>query len=706
VYFGTSREEVSAATRDDSLGVLVGQGQTATTYSIASLLQFGRTYYWRIDEVGADATIHKGPVLNFTTEAVAYPITTNIIATASSSQPGMGPANTVNGSGLDKNDGHSTDGNAMWLSATAKPHWIQFEFDKVYALHELWVWNSNQLIESFVGFGAKTVKVEYSVDGITWTTLEGVPEFARAPGEPGYKPNTTVDFGGVSAKCVKLTIEANWGTVAQTGLAEVRFFSVPVYASRPTPPAGEQGVGIDTSLRWKAGRGAASHRVCIDTDRQAVTSGTALAGSVTDAQFDPGRLDLGRTYFWRIDEVNEAETPSVWEGPVWSFSTREYVLVDDFESYKDEEDEGTCIYQTWIDGYTNETGSRVGYTQAPFAERTVVHGGKQSMPLAYDNTASPFYSQAERTFSPVQNWTVNGADTLTLWLRGNPMDFLERADGSIQMSGGGADIWDVSDQFRFTYKRLSGDGSIIAKIHSLTATSAWAKAGVMIREGLHPASTYVFMTPTSEGRRAFQHRILAGSNARSAHSNAGAVAFPLWIKVERKSGNFIGYYSQDGQNWTICQPDGTDLVSDSTNPVRISMANDVHIGLAVTSHNIGALAIAEFSDVSFTGAVTGDWQIEAIGVEQLSNDAAPLYVAVEDDRGHAQSVVHPDPAAVQTLQWRQWLIPFRDFTSAGVRLTSVKKMSIGVGDPDNPTAGGAGVIYIDDIGVGHPLSAE
>jgi hypothetical protein len=116
--------------------------------------------------------------------------------------------------------------------------------------------------------------------------------------------------------------------------------------------------------------------------------------------------------------------------------------------------------------------------------------------------------------------------------------------------------------------------------------------------------------------------------------------------------------------------------------------------------------IAEFSDISFTGAVTGDWQVEAIGVEQPSNDAAPLYVAVEDDSGHTKSVVHADTAAVQTIEWQQWLISFSDFTSAGISLSRVKRMSIGVGDPGNPTPGGAGVIYIDDIGVGHPLSSQ
>jgi hypothetical protein len=239
VYFGTSFEDVDTAHRGDSRGVLVSQGQTATMYDPEGLLEFSRSYYWRIDSVDAvngslERTIYRGPVLKFTTEAFAYPIK-SIIATASSSQGIMGPEKTVDDSGLDTNDGHSTDGSAMWQSKNVPPHWIQFEFDKVYALHELWVWNSNQLVEPILGFGARTVKIEYSVDGTPWTTLEGVPEFARAPGEPGYKPNTTVGFGGVSAKYVKLSIEANWGPVAQTGLAEVRFFYIPDRSWATTP---------------------------------------------------------------------------------------------------------------------------------------------------------------------------------------------------------------------------------------------------------------------------------------------------------------------------------------------------------------------------------------------------------------------------------------------------------------------------------------
>ncbi len=160
--------------------------------------------------------------------------------------------------------------------------------------------------------------------------------------------------------------------------------------------------------------------------------------------------------------------------------------MDDFESYTDTE--GSRIYRD-LDRRRDRQQDRLpGRLPAVAVCRADDRSTAASSRCRWTTTTprSPFYSEAERTFSPVQNWTVNGADTLTLWFRGNPMDFLQRADGSIQMSGGGTDIWDTSDQFRFAYKQLNGDGTIVAKIDSLANTSVWAKAGVMIRGSSGP----------------------------------------------------------------------------------------------------------------------------------------------------------------------------------------------------------------------------
>ena len=170
--------------------------------------------------------IYQGPVLSFTTEAFAYPIQ-NVTATASSSQPNMGPEKTVDGSGLDKNDGHSTNATDMWLSAGTKPHWIQYEFDQVCTLHELWVWNSNQPVEPYAGFGAKTVKIEYSTDGTTWTPLG-----RRAGIRPGVGPERLHaqhhrQLRRGLGQVRQADDREGLGRMPSAGLSEVRFFYIP-----------------------------------------------------------------------------------------------------------------------------------------------------------------------------------------------------------------------------------------------------------------------------------------------------------------------------------------------------------------------------------------------------------------------------------------------------------------------------------------------
>ncbi|MCH7920723.1 MAG: hypothetical protein IIC50_22445, partial [Planctomycetes bacterium] len=190
VFFGTSLEDVNNATATvDPAGVYQGR-QDASSYA-GERLDFGQTYYWRVDEVNAapDFTVFKGAVWSFTAEPLSIPIT-SITATASSSFSDSRPEKTIDGSGL-ADDLHGIDAADMWISG-AIPATIEYAFDRAYKLHELWIWNSNQLIETFVGFGAKDVVVEYTVDGENWTVLEGVGPLAQAPGLPGYAHNSTI----------------------------------------------------------------------------------------------------------------------------------------------------------------------------------------------------------------------------------------------------------------------------------------------------------------------------------------------------------------------------------------------------------------------------------------------------------------------------------------------------------------------------------
>ena len=702
VYLGTSFEDVSAADADNPLNVLVSIDQDANTYEPDGLLEIGKTYYWRIDEINAlsDPAVVKGDVWSFTTEPYSYPIA-NITTTASSSSAEMGPEKTIDGSGLNDADQHSTEPTDMWISAQdgPQPTWIEYAFDKVYKLDEMWVWNSNQSMEMTFGFGAKSVTVEYSTDAETWTAL-GDFEFAQASGDATYTANTMIDFAGATAQYVRLTIHSNWrDLVPQYGLSEVRFHYIPVRPREPQPTAGETGVALDAMLSWRAGREAAEHHVWFSEDRQAVEDGTAPVVTIPEDSYDPGPLEFGRTYYWKVAEINDAETPSTWEGDLWSFAATEYLMVDDFEGYTDNIDAGETIWQTWLDGLTNSTGSIVGYFDAPFAEQEIVHDGKQSMPLDYNNVNSPYYSEAERGWDSPQDWTIDGADTLSLYVRGNPIDFTETGPDTITMSAGGEDIWDTADQFTYAFKSLTADGSITVRVDSVVQSDPWVKVGVMIRNGLATDAKNAMAYVTADGRVGWQYRQLPVGNSTSTRSEPGAVTLPHWVRLTRTGDLIKAEHSSDGATW---EPMIEEANPTEPSSLEIAMNTTVLVGLALTSHTANALTTAEFFGASTEAP--GAWQVAQIGTDITFNDRADLYIAIQDTNNRLAVVKHPDPDAVVQDTWQQWRIALADFTN--VNLSAIKMLYIGVGDRDNPVPDGSGVIFIDDIGVGHPAAAE
>ena len=685
VYFGTTFDDVN----DASLATAAAQGQAATTFS-PGLLELGQTCYWRVDETGADGTIFKGSVWSFTVEPFSYPIA-GIKATASSvSGPKTGPEKTVDGSGLDPVTLlHSALDSDMWTSKGIKPNWIQYEFDKPYKIEKLLVWNSNQPMEGYIGFGAKDVTIEYSTDGVSWTVLENVPQFTQASGlEPCAAD--TIDFGGVVAKYVKLTITTNWGGFSPAVcLSEVKFYQIPVQAREPQPADDATDVALDAQMNWRPGREATSHQVFFATDSNAVAEGLAPASTVTDHRYTPAPMDFGTTYYWKVDEIGASGT---YEGDLWSFTSREFALIEDFESYNDDDN---CIFDTWLDGYDGSSGSIVGYMDSAngtFGETTILHGGAQSMPLAYDNSGPAFFSETTREFNPAQNWTGSGATELCVWTRGYPalapVAVTETA-GKMTLTGSGRDIWDNDDQFTYAFKTLTGDGTLVARVVSTgTGTSTWGKGGVMIRDSLHGNSAHAMMAITTPGVNgaSFQYRDTTGGTSAGTDSGA-VVTVPAWVKIERSGDTFNGYTSADGKAWTI--------VSSAT----IVMEAPVQIGLCVTSHAAGEERTFEFESIATTGAVTGVWQGVAIS-SPLHNDPVDMYLTVEDSTGKKATAT--SATAVTVADWTRWTIPMSDL--APVSFSKVKKLTLGVGTKGASTPGPTGMVFIDDIGFG--TSAE
>jgi len=423
-----------------------GTPQDANSYTHSPRLDFGTTYYWRVDEVNEapDNTVHRGDVWSFQTEPYSIPIPSATIAVTASSASNefSGPEKTLDGSGLEADGTHAIQTETMWFTAMGDmTPWIQYEFEGVKKLDTMKVWNSNSSAEGFIGYGVQAVLIEYSLEGETWDLFEDVNEFSRAPGLPTYDQYDEITLGGIAAKRVRLTIQSNFGGFMQAySLSEVRFSMIPAAARTPVPESGSAGVLPNGVVSWRAGRESAQSTVSLSTDPNEVADGLAASVTSNTNSLDLGAFDLqlGQTYYWRVDEVNEAEATSVWAGPVWHFSTVPYLTVEDFDAYGNLSPARS--FQTWLDGigYSadaffptayngNGTGAAIGHDiwalDSPHYNGDIMEtvntmaGSAQSMPFYYTN-AGAVASQTERAFSVPQDWTVGGAKTLSIAFAG------------------------------------------------------------------------------------------------------------------------------------------------------------------------------------------------------------------------------------------------------------------------------------------------
>ncbi|MCP4609648.1 MAG: LamG domain-containing protein [Planctomycetes bacterium] len=267
-----------------------------------------------------------------------------------------------------------------------------------------------------------------SVDGqLSWTAGFGAKlhtvyfgeSFGEVDSAAGGLPQGTLTYDPGALKMAKTYYwRVDEFDVVETYKGNVWSFTTEGAVGSPGPTNGAVDVTQTPVLTWTPGFGA-SHEVYFGAD--AASLELKGSGNLGSESYDPGQLEWDTTYYWRVDEANSANADSPWTGPLWSFTTANFLIIDDMESYNDI-DEGqpgsNRIYLAWIDGFDNPTtnGAVVGNLNPPFAEQTIVHGGLQSMPMAYDNAVGK--SEATLTLTSNKDWTVNGVTTLTIWFRG------------------------------------------------------------------------------------------------------------------------------------------------------------------------------------------------------------------------------------------------------------------------------------------------
>jgi len=362
VYLGENFDDVDAGTGDTF------QGNQTETYFVVGFPGFpypdglvpGTTYYWRIDDVEADGvTKYRGKIWSFMIPP----------KTAYLPEP-------ADGAGL--------------VDPNVKLRWEP-------------------------GFGSK---LHYIYFGENFDEVNNATGGAPT-GAANYTPGP-----------LKLAKTYYWRIdefdIIDTHKGDVWSFTTEGGVANPNPANGAVDITQTPILTWSPGVYSASHQIYFGTDKEAVRNADTGspeykgAGNLGSESSEPGKLEWNTTYYWRIDELNNANADSPWTGPVWSFTTANFLIVDDFESYNDldpADPESNRIFNAWIDGYDDPTnGSLVGYDAPPFAEQTIVHSGNQSMPLFYDNSVG--YSEATLTLTYPRDWTENGVTTLTIWFRG------------------------------------------------------------------------------------------------------------------------------------------------------------------------------------------------------------------------------------------------------------------------------------------------
>ncbi len=426
VYLSPDLDAVTNGTAAADKGI-VG----STSYA-ATGLDFDTTYYWRVDAFDDKGAWHTGDVWSFTTvspyagvkaQYYHHPGTTPPSPPKSAFQtlvltrvdPGI---NFDWGSGSPDPSVNVEDFSARWVAD------LEVAVSDTYTL---WTYTDDGVM---VWLDGELIIDNWTDHGNTWNNS---PALALTVGETHSIEMWWYERGGGAVA------QLHWSTATMSRQPiPPGALLLPLRARSPSPANGALDVKQTTALRWTAGEEAARHDVYFGTDPNAVANAdTTTAGiyrgqqNLDETRYVPTESPLAwaTTYYWRIDEVNGVD---LWKGVVWSFTTSNCLIVEDFEEYDD-----FCnrIFYKWKDGWGysadptcgvtasggNGTGSTVGNLSFPYAEQTIVHSGVQSMPFEYNNTGTggkARYSEASLEFAVAQNWTTHDMKALSLWFHG------------------------------------------------------------------------------------------------------------------------------------------------------------------------------------------------------------------------------------------------------------------------------------------------
>ena len=469
-----------------------------------------------------------------------------------------------------------------------------------------------------------------------------------------------------------------------------------VKAAAPEPADGALHPDTWVSLAWRAGNSAVSHDVYIGDNLEDVGNGAegTFAGNQADTSLIigfpgfpyPDGLVPGATYYWRIDEVNDADPNSPWKGDIWSFS------VPPRTGYDPVPTDGTDSVAldaelSWTAGF----GTRL---------HTVYFGDN----LDTVSNATGGLPQIAASFTPA---SLEG-EKVYYWR-------VDEFDGSQTHKG---DVWSFATPGAIGNPQPA-NGEVDVQ---MIATLGWAAADNAASHELYfgadadvvknaTTTSPEYIGPRALGAESYDPGGLAldGSYAWRVDEvyPDGTVKGLVWSFA---TADFISVDDFESYN-DLDPPDPAanrifdkwiDGFGTTTNGALVG--NDLPPYAEQNIVRTGAQSLVyrfdnagKTSEATLTLVYPRDWTAAGIAKFILwfrsgsANAAERMYVAV----GGNAVVYHEDPAATQLTGWNEWVINLTEF--AGADLTNVNSITIGFGTKNSPTTGGTGTMYFDDI---------
>jgi len=482
--------------------------------------------------------------------------------------------------------------------------------------------------------------------------------------------------------------------------AAIRKLAAGPQASKPNPADGSVLEATWASLSWTPGSDAVSHDVYVGESFADVNDGvpgapgfqgnqgaTSLVVGFPGFPFPDG-LAPGVTYYWRIDEVNDADPNSPWKGNVWSFS------IPPKTAYAPDPADGAGFVDpnaifTWMGGF----GSKLhrAYLGDNYDNVNNAAGG---MPLG-----SPSYDPGTLEREKVLYWRVDEFDGVETH-KGDVWSFTTPgAVGNPQPADGAVDVQMI--------ETLSWTPAETAASHELyVGTDANA-----VRNATTASPEYI--GPRALGAESYDPGGLAWDSSYAWRVDevypTETVKGLVWTFT---TADFIlvdGFESYDDID-PLPGELGTNRIFDkwldgfgtTTNGALVGnplppYAEQTVVHGGAQSMNYAYDNANKTSEATLTLVYPRDWTEQ--GVAKLSlwfrgasgNVAERMFVTLNG----VAVVYHDDASATQITGWNQWVINLQEFV--GVSLMNVNTITIGIGTKDSPTAGGTGTMYFDDI---------